>query len=308
MPSKDEAPPQAVTELAQQRLAARAARDFPLADSLRLTIAAAGWEVADRPGGFQLSRRAGPSESYPAYNAVPAAYGAADSCAHSICIAFHGWPADVERLLAALLGSAGARVGELEVVMAVVAGEPSTQLLQTAHPVLSRAPVAVLVREALGQAQALNVAARRARGRIVHFVEPSLEFDWSVLEAAGAALSDPRVGACGPLGLVTADWREFEPAPAGDVMALEYLQSLRRADLAAIGEMDPGFRFYRNLDLDFSRQVVAAGFQLQSYNAAVTRHAHRLWETTDPEERDRLSRRNFNRLLDRWVRPDAPAS
>ncbi|HEV1998530.1 MAG TPA: hypothetical protein VGR61_10425 [Candidatus Dormibacteraeota bacterium] len=307
MPS-NQAPPPEVEELARQRLAARAAKDYPLADSIRLRIAGSGWEVADIPGGFVLSPRAAAAESYRAYNAVPAAYGDPDACVHSLCIAFHGWPQDVERLLAGVLGSAGARQGELEVILAIVEGEPGAQLLQATHPALSRGPVAVAVDEGLGQAQALNVAARRALGRIVHFVEPSLEFGWDILEAASQVLTDSRVGACGPLGLVTEDWREFRPAPTGEVMALEYLLSVRRADLVVIGEMDPGFRFYRNLDLDFSRQVAAAGFQLRSYDAPVTRHLHRLWENTVPEERDRLSRRNFNRLLDRWVRRDAPAS
>jgi hypothetical protein len=32
----------------------------------------------------------------------------------------------------------------------------------------------------------------------------------------------------------------------------------------------------------------------------VVKHEHRLWEATDPEERQRLSKRNFYRFLDRW--------
>jgi hypothetical protein len=30
------------------------------------------------------------------------------------------------------------------------------------------------------------------------------------------------------------------------------------------------------------------------------KHEHRLWEATDPKERQRLSRRNMYRFLDRW--------
>jgi hypothetical protein len=30
------------------------------------------------------------------------------------------------------------------------------------------------------------------------------------------------------------------------------------------------------------------------------KHEHRLWEATEPGERDRLSRRNLYRFLDRW--------
>ena len=304
----NQAPPREVEDLAEQRLAARQARDYGLADRLRTRISELGWNVADSAGGFALSPRASVAESYPAYDAVPAAYDEADTCAHSLCIAFHGWAEDVERLLAGVLNAAGGREAAVELVLTLVEGEPTAPLLQTVHPALCSSPVAVRVGERLGQAQALNVAARRARGRIVHFVEPSLEFGWDLLETAAGILDDPAVGACGPLGLVTEDWREFQPAPAGEVMALEYVLSLRRSDIPRIGEMDPGFRFYRNLDLDFSRQVAAAGFRLRSYDFAVIRHAHRLWESTQPEERDRLSRRNFNRLLDRWVRQDGPWS
>ena len=307
MPSNQPPPPEA-EDLARQRLAARQAKDYELADRLRTGIAELGWEVTDSAGGFSLLPRAPKAEAYPTFDAVPAAYGEVDTCAHSLCLAFHGWSEDVERLLAGVLSSAGKREEVVELVVTVVDGEPSARLLQTVHPALQRPPVVVTAGQGLGQAQALTVAARRARGRIIHFVEPSLEFGWTLLETAARVLDDPAVGACGPLGLVTEDWREFQPAPAGEVMALEYLMSVRRADLPGIGEMDPGFRFYRNLDLDFSRQVVAAGFLLRSYQLPVIRHAHRLWESTPSEERDRLSRRNFNRLLDRWVRRDGPSS
>jgi cysteinyl-tRNA synthetase len=77
--------------------------------------------------------------------------------------------------------------------------------------------------------------------------------------------------------------------------------AFRREDALAVGGFDPRFRFYRNADIDFSfrlrdrggRAVVVSG-------APVARHEHRLWEATEPQERDRLSRRNFYRFLDRW--------
>src|SRR5437660_534195 len=83
--------------------------------------------------------------------------------------------------------------------------------------------------------------------------------------ASGGVLDDPSVGAAGPFGLATDDWRDFKPVEVGEVMALEYLVSVRRRDIARIGEMDRAFRFYRNLDIDYSRQVVAAGLELRRY-------------------------------------------
>jgi cysteinyl-tRNA synthetase len=47
-------PPLAVVELAEEREAARAQRNFERADELRESIGAEGWEVRDVEGGFQL--------------------------------------------------------------------------------------------------------------------------------------------------------------------------------------------------------------------------------------------------------------
>ena len=50
--------PNSVIELAEARQAARANKDFALADSLRDQIFAAGFEVADVAGGFELTEKA----------------------------------------------------------------------------------------------------------------------------------------------------------------------------------------------------------------------------------------------------------
>jgi cysteinyl-tRNA synthetase len=50
-----EAPPE-IVELAEQRLRARAERDFETSDRLRDELAAAGWEMRDRPDGYDLVR------------------------------------------------------------------------------------------------------------------------------------------------------------------------------------------------------------------------------------------------------------
>jgi cysteinyl-tRNA synthetase len=54
--AEDLAPP-GIVELADRRLAARAARDFDDADRLRAELDAAGWEMRDEAGGYKLVRR-----------------------------------------------------------------------------------------------------------------------------------------------------------------------------------------------------------------------------------------------------------
>jgi cysteinyl-tRNA synthetase len=55
--AEEDAPPPEVVALAEQREAARSARDFPRSDELRAEIEALGWDVRDEAGGFRLVRR-----------------------------------------------------------------------------------------------------------------------------------------------------------------------------------------------------------------------------------------------------------
>jgi cysteinyl-tRNA synthetase len=97
--------------------------------------------------------------------------------------------------------------------------------------------------------------------------------------------------------------KEFEESAGPEVDAIEgYCMAFRRADALAVGGFDPKFRFYRIADIEFSfrlrdrgpgRAVVVQGLPL-------VKHEHRLWEASEPAERDRLSRRNLYRFLDRW--------
>jgi cysteinyl-tRNA synthetase len=54
---KRETVPDAVTALAEARLAARRAKNWPEADRLRAELRAVGWEMEDRPDGYALKRR-----------------------------------------------------------------------------------------------------------------------------------------------------------------------------------------------------------------------------------------------------------
>jgi hypothetical protein len=101
--------------------------------------------------------------------------------------------------------------------------------------------------------------------------------------------------------------RRFEDAPPGDVDAIEGVAlAFRRADLVERGFLDERFRFYRNLDIWWSL-VLRDGGQGRPSRRAVRlaeppaiRHEQRGSTSVEPAERDRLSKRNFYRILDRF--------
>ena len=53
-------------------------------------------------------------------------------------------------------------------------------------------------------------------------------------------------------------------------------------------------------DVELSFRLRARGGRAVVVVAPVERHEHRLWDATEPAERERLSRRNMYRFLDRW--------
>ena len=62
------------------------------------------------------------------------------------------------------------------------------------------------------------------------------------------------------------------------------------------------FRFYRNLDLDYSFHFKERGHTVWADTTIpVLRHEHRVWSALAEGDRDELSRRNYGRFLDKWA-------
>jgi GT2 family glycosyltransferase len=155
----------------------------------------------------------------------------------------------------------------------------------------------------LGSAAGRNVCLRRARGRYVLLIDTSVEVTGDIFSRLRTLLDDPKVGVVGRWGVVTDDIRTFAETKApGDVDAVEgYLMAFRREILQEIGLLDEKYRFYRHLDLDFSFAVRSRGYKaMVDTELPLRRHEHVDWERTPPEERERLSKRNFYRFLHKW--------
>ena len=158
----------------------------------------------------------------------------------------------------------------------------------------------------LGTAAAWNIGIRRATGPIIIIVEGSLEPTGDIVTPLATALDDPRVAVAGGFGIQSSDLRRFDEAPAGDVTAIEgYAMAFRRSDAESRGPIDERFRFYRNLDIWWSLVLRDEGEEQAARRAVAvpipaTRHEHRGWTSVSEAERERLSKRNFYRIIDRF--------
>ena len=156
----------------------------------------------------------------------------------------------------------------------------------------------------LGEAAAKNIVLKQSRGSIVVLMDTGAEVQGDVFHALRGILSDHRVGAAGPFGLVTDDLRHFREVEGQqqEVDAVQaYCFAFRRSLLRDVGLMRESFRFYRNLDIEYSFHFKDRGYSLIANPALpIVRHEHRVWTSLSEEEREKLSARNFKRFLDKW--------
>ena len=307
---KDQGPPPEVEAAASRRADARAARDWATADRLRAEIEAAGWRVVDAGTAYRLERASPPDVEvggevrYGRSDAVPSRLEEPAMGLATVVVVASADRGETAAVLEALRGTMPSGVdvvlvsdGLSNAAVAGLAGaetaEPPVELVRTSEP--------------LGHAAALNAGIRRARAPIVVVLDPSVLPTGDVVTPLAIALDDPGVAVAGPFGLSSADLRRFEEAAAGDVVAIQgYLQAFRRADFVARGPMDEGFRFYRNLDIWWSLVLRDEGEGRRPRTARVVpglpleRSEPRAWTATPEAVRDRLSKRNFYRMLDRF--------
>lgn len=273
--------------LLAERIALRRARDFAAADAIRERLRAGGWEVLDSAEGSALQALKAPPSSSPA----PLAR------AVTLLTVVHGWRPDVERWLLSVFTYCKA---DFEALLVDNSGD--VRMAGWLHTRIAERLRVVTLDPPLGFATAVNAGIEAAAGEVVILFDPGIELTGDAISPLLAALADPTVVVAGPFGLrAKGTLKEFEEAPGPEVDAIEgYCMAFRRSDAEAVQGLDPKFRFYRIADIDFSfRLRDRGGRALAVAGLPLVKHEHRLWEATPPEERDRLSRRNLYRFLER---------
>ena len=299
--------PSEILDLAHRRRVARGERDFTLADELRASIEAAGWTVVDHGVDFDLRPIRPPDlveegiVRYGSSASVPSRLGETATAPASVVIVAADWPDDVDRAVRAV------RTESPDDTQIVVVVDGATAAQEPWIATLAADEVEVVrTAERLGHAAAINAGIRRATGAMIVLLDGSVEATGDIVAPLAAPLRDPGVGVAGPWGFVSTDLRHFEDAPSGDVDAIGgYCQAFRRMDYVERGPLDERFVFYRNLDIWWSLVLRDEGEDAPPRRAVAvdlpaTRHEHRGWTSLPDAERDRLSKRNFYRVIDRF--------
>ena len=281
--------PEAVQQLADDRAAARAAKDFARSDALRDEIAALGWGVKDTADGQVLAEL----PPYPVVRQLPDRSGEPTVPGCTVGLLVEGWPDDLRTCVAALLEHTDATVVLLE--------NGPTEAGAAVHELARHPRVEELhLENAQGWAQARNalMAWDTAAAHVVMDVSTVLEGD--ALTPLLAAL-EQGAAAAGWRGVHVEDgWLSFADSPPGEVEALlSYLLVVRR-EVAAEVPLPAKARFYRNADMEWSFLLREKGHRLVAVDVPARQDRHRGYHDSDPEVRERESKKTYDRFLQRF--------
>jgi hypothetical protein len=298
------AAPDPVTALAEERVMARANKDFVRSDQLRDEIAQLGWLIKDTSEGFSLTEA-------PAF-AITANLGALiDQHAGSVSgttvvlVIVDGWPEDTRVCLTALLAHApsGSRVLAIDCGNIEGAGLVVHELANT-HENLSEFHFPQTLPE-LGWANVVNAAIAVASSDFFAVMDLSTIWEGDALTPVLEVFAEPQVALSGWRGVnvdVSQEWREFIPATLGSVDAmLGYFLVARTSVAREIGP-DVKAKFYRNADMEWSLAIRAAGFEvvIPEGELPLRQERHHGYHDTEPEYRDKQSKKTYDRLLQKF--------
>ena len=300
--------PKEVADEISHRSRHRGQQDYARADSIRADLSDSGFIVQD--GGVATFVRPKTDwemrqerwHTYSSEAEVAPFIGEANRVDISVGIVACNYQGDVQRCVNSALHWLGDRDAEV-VVVDNGSVDGTDEWLEEAAAQDDRLRV-IHVDHPLGEGSAKRILLKQCLGKIVVMLDTSVEVNGNIFGPIEQALEDETVGVIGPFGLRTTDLHHFHggEGESGDMDAMQaYCFAFRRERLKEVGLPRQAFRFYRNLDLDFSFQFKAQGYRIVANpELPVGQHEHRVWSELAEAERDELSRKNYGRFLDRW--------
>jgi hypothetical protein len=282
--------PDSVHELAIARQAARAEKNFALSDQLRDEIAAQGFEVVDVAGGYELR----PKKRFPVYESTrdirPINSGKYEITAAIIVEGFHE---DAITCIRSIKANSQCAIAVL------VIGEPGDLVNE-----LDARTSLVQVNENFGWGENANALLRNITSDYVIVLDPSTTFTGDAVTPVLEELKKRdfvAVGWRGGLVNLEDDWRSTDDKGPGEVDVLfSYFMAMHREDALAARGLSNRAVFYRNADIEFSLNLRHSNGRLLQMDLPLEQGRHHGYHDSDPEYRDAQSKKNYDRILERF--------
>ena len=276
-------------ELAQERLDARAAKDFAKADQLRDQIAALGFEVIDVAGGFEFRAK----ERFPRFASTRDLRAIKVNGDIAIAMIVDGFTADAAETVRTIKAQTDTPV------IALVIGDPAelTDEIDLQFQVIA-------ITESFGWGENANALLKNISSKFLVIMDPSTRFTGDAIAPVLAELNKGEFSAVGWRGgLVNTDdeWRSVVDKGAGEVDVLfSYFLAINCADATNAGGFNNRAIYYRNADIEFSLRLRHANGRLLQLDLPLEQARHHGYYDVEEEFREVQSKKNYDRILERF--------
>ena len=281
--------PDSVTALAQARMDARAAKDFALADKYRDELLQAGFEVVDVAGGYELK----PKKPYITL-AYPRDIRTIDLEKDvTVGLVVDGFTEDALESVKAIKANSDCGVAIISI------GDAGSLFEQ-----MDKRTYLISVNPGAAWGDCANVFLEKVQSKYVIIMDPSTRFTGDAITPVVQELEKGDYVAVGWRGgLVNTDdeWRSVDDKGSGEVDVLfSYFMAFNRLAMIEVGGFNPRAVYYRNADIEYSLKIRQAGGKLLQMELPLVQERHHGYHDVDPEYRDVQSKKNYDRILEKY--------
>lgn len=281
--------PEEIWKLGVERQEARQGRDFALADRLRNQLADLGWEIFDQAGSFELRERL----KYTVVENLRAITSIIEPCEVAIAMIIHGFEED-----------AVATVKSIRQFTSVPIVLLSLGDVGSLVDVIDANTAVLKVDEECGWGPAANALLQNIPSQFLIIMDPSTRF---LGDAITPVLDQLKEGAFSGVGwkggLINIDdeWRSVDDKGPGEVDVLfSYFFAVDRQAAIEVGGFNPRALYYRNADIEFSLRMRHARGLLLQMDLPLMQDRHHGYHDVDSDFRDVQSKKNYDRVLERF--------
>ena len=276
-------------ELAQERLDARAAKDFAKADQLRDQIAALGFEVIDVAGGFEFRAK----ERFPTYASTRDIKAIKVNGDIAIAMIVDGFTADAAETVRTIKAHCQTPI------VALVTSDPA-ELIEEIDLQFQL----IAITENFGWGENANALLKNISSKFLVIMDPSTRFTGDAMAPVLAELNKGEFSAVGWRGgLVNTEdeWRSVDDKGVGEVDVLfSYFLAFNCADATNAGGFNNRAIYYRNADIEFSLRLRHSNGRLLQMDLPLEQARHHGYYDTDEQFREIQSKKNYDRILERF--------
>jgi hypothetical protein len=282
--------PENLHELGRARQAARADKNFALADQLRDQIAQAGYEIVDVVGGFELHEKSLVQviADIQKLKNLPKS-----DRSITVAIVVNGFHEDAITSVNSIKAHSSAEI----LVLATQPAEDLSSIVDSHTHVIQ-------LENDPGWGECANAALRIISTPFAVIMDPSTTFTGDAISPVLQELQKKdfaAVGWRGGLINIEDQWRSVDDKGAGEVDVLfSYFLAVDKDAALQAGGFNARAIYYRNADIEFSLRLKHASGHLLQMDLPLEQGRHHGYYDTEESFRDAQSKKNYDRILERF--------